>query len=152
MTNTPPKVLIAEDNPGLARVLTFKIKSGGYHPLTCRDGREAWNTFEANRGLVAIISDHEMPYLSGLELFARVREVDAKMPLMLVTGRQLELSQTAVKEELKITQIFGKPFSPGELLAALDQTFAQTHEDGPQGADVVELPCPSSNSHEAVAK
>ncbi len=36
------KVLIAEDNPGLARVLSFKFKSCGFEPITCGNGGEAW--------------------------------------------------------------------------------------------------------------
>ncbi|WP_197454307.1 response regulator [Stieleria varia] len=124
MNTASKKILIAEDNPGLARVLTFKIKSGGYLPLTCGDGREAWSVFEANPDIQAIISDQEMPYLTGIELFHRVRQVNQSIILFLVTGRQLELSQSSISDELNISQIFGKPFSPGALLSTLDAALA----------------------------
>ena len=40
------KILIAEDNPGLARVLSFKFKSTGFEPITCANGKLAWETFQ----------------------------------------------------------------------------------------------------------
>ncbi|MCS7469030.1 response regulator [Stieleria sp. ICT_E10.1] len=122
------KVLIAEDNPGLARVLSFKFKSCGFEPITCGNGGEAWKSF-CDSQIAAVVSDHEMPIMSGIELIERVREMDATLPCFLVTGRQLELSRDPRVAKLKIHTVFGKPFSPGTVVSAVSDAINQ-HASG----------------------
>ena len=124
MSDSSRKILIAEDNPGLARVLSFKFKSCGFTPVTCADGQLAWESFQSQE-VVAVVSDQEMPRLSGVELCTKIREVNADVPLFLVTGRQLELSNTDVVKSLKLSQIFAKPFSPGNVVAAVEHAIAE---------------------------
>lgn len=124
MSESLPIVLIAEDNPCLARVLSFKFRASGYEVLVCADGGEAWTAYESNP-VSAIVSDHEMPVLSGVELFRKVRAANESLPLFLVTGRQLELP-VGIDEELNITEVFGKPFSPGAVIAAVDSAINES--------------------------
>ena len=126
MLESKPVVLIAEDNPGLARVLSFKFKSSGFSPIVCGDGQLAWDAFQSNTP-VAIISDQEMPRMSGVELCRNVRSQDSDIPFILVTGRQLELSTTGVVEELGITKIFGKPFSPADVITAVHDATRESN-------------------------
>lgn len=125
MSESPPKILIAEDNPGLARVLSFKFKTSGFVPVTCADGQLAWEAFQSNE-FAAVISDQEMPRKTGCELCQCIREQNATIPFFLVTGRQLELSNTGVVEELSITECFAKPFSPGNVVAAVEAAIAKS--------------------------
>ena len=111
-------VLIAEDNPGLAKVLSFKFKGSGFTPITCPNGQVAWDSFQEN-DVAAVISDQEMPNLTGVELCRNIRESGSTVPFFLVTGRQLELKATGIEEELSIHQIFGKPFSPAQVVDAV---------------------------------
>jgi DNA-binding response OmpR family regulator len=117
-----PKVLIAEDNPGLARVLSFKFKSCGFTPIVCGDGMLAWEAFQ-NGGFAAVVSDQEMPRMTGVELCRKIRESLSEVPFFLVTGRQLELSSTGIAEELNINRIFSKPFSPQTVIAAVTEAM-----------------------------
>lgn len=133
MPSSKPKVLIAEDNPGLARVLSFKFKTCGFEPITCGNGGEAWESF-CDSKVVAVVSDHEMPIMSGIELIQRVREMDPKMPCFLVTGRQLELSRDPRVVELKIQQVFGKPFSPGTVVTAVTDAVGEPSSPVPPNA------------------
>ena len=121
MTHSP-QVLIAEDNPGLARVLSFKFKSCGFAPIVCGDGMAAWEAFQ-NSEFAAVISDQEMPRMTGVELCRNVRDSGSTIPFFLVTGRQLELSSTGIAEELSISQIFSKPFSPQTVIAAVNEAM-----------------------------
>lgn len=120
-----PIVLIAEDNPGLARVLSFKFKSSGFEPVVCADGQFAWEAFQTNQ-VVAILSDQEMPRMSGVELCRNVRSKDPNVPFFLVTGRQLELASKGLEEELNIRRIFGKPFSPADVVAAVNEAIKES--------------------------
>jgi CheY-like chemotaxis protein len=120
----PSIVLIAEDNPCLARVLSFKFKSCGYTTIVCENGQDAWNAFEAN-SVAAVVSDHEMPKISGVELARQIRAADPKIPFFLVTGRQLELP-AGIAEKLNITRIFGKPFSPADVVSAVGDAIQES--------------------------
>ncbi len=120
-----PIVIIAEDNPGLARVLSFKFKSSGFQPLVCTDGQFAWEAFQNNK-VAAIMSDQEMPRMSGIELCRKVRSVNTDVPFFLVTGRQLELSSQGLEEELSIRRIFGKPFSPNDVVDAVNEAIIES--------------------------
>ncbi|MDG2223811.1 MAG: response regulator [Rubripirellula sp.] len=122
MTN--PLVIIAEDNPGLARVLSLKLKSSGFEPLMCSDGQFAWEAFQDN-SVAAIMSDQEMPRMTGVELCRQVRAIDQDVPFLLVTGRKLELDTKELEEELNICQVFGKPFSPSEVISVLRQAISE---------------------------
>lgn len=117
-----PHVLIAEDNPGLARVLSFKFKTSGFIPIVCGDGMAAWEAFQ-NNDFVAVISDQEMPRMTGVQLCRNIRESESMVPFFLVTGRQLELSSTGIAEELSISEIFSKPFSPQTVIAAVNEAM-----------------------------
>lgn len=121
-------VLIAEDNPGLARVLSFKFRSCGFDPISCANGDEAWELFN-ERQIDALVSDHEMPILSGLELIERVRVIDTKLPCFLVTGRQLELSRDPRVITLGIQEVFGKPFSPGTVVSTVAEAIKKHKAD-----------------------
>ncbi len=110
-----PHVLIAEDNPGLARVLSFKFKSCGFTPLVCKDGMAAWEAFSSGT-FAAVVSDQEMPRMTGVELCRQIRASESTVPFFLVTGRALELSTTGIAEELQINEIFAKPFSPQTVI------------------------------------
>ena len=122
------KILIAEDNPGLARVLSFKFKTSGFVPVTCADGQLAWDAYQAD-DFAAVISDQEMPRMTGCELCRNIRQQNPTMPFFLVTGRQLELANTGVVEELNITECFAKPFSPGNVVAAVETAIAKNAEN-----------------------
>ncbi|MDM4016171.1 response regulator [Roseiconus lacunae] len=115
MTSENKNILLAEDNPGLARVLSFKFLSCGFEPITCADGHSAWCAFEQQE-IAAVVTDHEMPGLSGLELIARVKQVRPDMPCFLVSGRKLELVRDRRVKELGIVDVFGKPFSPSSIV------------------------------------
>ena len=119
MPDSARKILIAEDNPGLTGVLSFKFKACGFTPITCADGQLAWEMFQ-NEDVSAVVSDQEMPRMTGVELCANIREVNANIPLFLVTGRQLELSASDAVAGLNITNIFAKPFSPANVVSAVE--------------------------------
>lgn len=120
-----PTILIAEDNRGLARVLSCKLRTTGMLPTVCRDGTEAWAAFESQRP-TAIISDYQMPGMNGLELAERVRRVASaeEIPFVLVTGRETDLDAVELRSSLGIAAVLAKPFSPTELCELLRSLIA----------------------------
>ncbi len=150
MPNEKRTVLIAEDNPGLARVLSFKFKSSGFTPTTCANGGDAWKAF-CNGQFDAVVTDHEMPVMSGVELFQRIREVSPNLPCFLVTGRQLELSRDPQVLALNVQEVFGKPFSPAKVVAAVAAAITeyQANDQSTAPRDALSAPISATISNSA---
>lgn len=123
MTDQRPLVVIAEDNPGLARVLALTFEKGGFATIIAQDGQAAWEAFQ-DHSIAAVVSDQEMPRMTGLDLCRTIRSIDAHVPFFLVTGRQLEIAGSGVEQELGIQRVFGKPFSPTAVIASVREAIA----------------------------
>lgn len=67
------RILLAEDDPVSRARVDAMVRRLGHESLTASDGEEAWRLFRSERPTV-LISDWEMPGLTGLELCQRVRE------------------------------------------------------------------------------
>ena len=110
------KVIVADDEPHIRHLLALKLQQGGLEVLMAADGAEALELCLSEKPDL-LITDYQMPVLSGLELCQRLRAdpLAARIPAILLTARGFELktSQTA---ELGIDLVMSKPFSPAEML------------------------------------
>lgn len=79
------RVLIVDDNASLLRIYERMLGGLGYEIDLCLDGEEAEQAI-AQRSYDVILSDIDMPKLSGLDLLARVRARDPDVPVVLITG------------------------------------------------------------------
>jgi len=86
-TDTPLKLLIAEDSEDDALLIVRELKSGGYHPQMRRV--ESANEMRAslkNEAWDLIIADHNMPSFDSHEALALAKAHDANTPFILVSG------------------------------------------------------------------
>jgi DNA-binding response OmpR family regulator len=118
MENTRTRVLIVEDNPGLARALEFSFGQAGFEATVRYNGADAWEILKANRFDVLVL-DHEMPGLTGLELCRLVRDSGEhrETPIVMVTGRELELDTARIQAEFNLAAVYPKPYSPRALVS-----------------------------------
>lgn len=110
------RIIIADDEPHIRHVLSLKLEKGGYSVLQAADGQEALELCLAERPDL-LITDYQMPGLSGLELCQqlRARPATRQLPVIMLTARGFDLDE-AQTQELAITAIMSKPFSPAEVL------------------------------------
>ncbi|MGE5192098.1 MAG: response regulator, partial [Deltaproteobacteria bacterium] len=80
------------------------------------NGQEAWGLIVKSPPSL-LITDCTMPHMDGLELCRRIRAIAElrSMPIFLLTARGLELDPVVVTDELRISKMILKPFSPREL-------------------------------------
>ena len=88
-TTTSKTVLLAEDSDFFRAQVKRYLEQDGFRVLDAPDGQEAWETLEENAGTVdAVVTDVEMPRLTGLGLAQRIRGDDrfARLPIIALSS------------------------------------------------------------------
>ena len=122
MSDDVPQILVAEDNSAMANVLRFTLSRAGFEVTLARDGREAWEQANVSH-FDLIVTDHQMPYLTGVELCRLLRKSDAyrEAPILMLTAKRLELDCELIQSHLHVTDIIPKPFSPRHLIECIQR-------------------------------
>lgn len=118
--NTVPclRVLYVEDDPSIRRAVQLLLARLGHRVAVAADGAEGWSSLQAgNHDL--LITDHQMPGLTGLELIRKVRLAGMTMPIIVASG---SLDELPIDELLWLEcgPLLAKPFTAGQLLSAVD--------------------------------
>jgi len=114
------RVLIAEDESGIADTLQYVLRSDGFLPVWCPTAQEALAQFAAQPPAIVIL-DIGLPDMNGFELFKRLQAMSRAgggpdVPMLFLTARNDEIDRV-VGLELGADDYIAKPFSPRELVA-----------------------------------
>jgi two-component system catabolic regulation response regulator CreB len=124
-----PRILIVEDEPGIADTLQYALRTDGFEPAWVATGEEALAQVRAHAPALVIL-DLGLPDLSGFEVFKRLREI-ADVPVVFLTARSDEIDRV-VGLELGADDYVPKPFSPRELVARVRSVLRRSSK--PAGA------------------
>lgn len=117
------KFLIVDDSLTMRRIVANSLKNLGYENFVeAGDGKEALTKLAADDGINFVITDWNMPGLSGLDLIKAIRSNDKllSLPVLMVTTR-------GVKEDIvealnaKVNNYIVKPFTPQVLKEKITQ-------------------------------
>jgi sigma-B regulation protein RsbU (phosphoserine phosphatase) len=114
------RVLVADDDRFWRQRLEEVLGAAGYEVCCADSGDTAWQALEADPEIAILLTDWEMPRLSGLELCRRVRAAERSfyLPILILTSRSNP--QDLVEGlEAGADAFVRKPFEAGELLAQL---------------------------------
>ncbi len=114
MLSQPPRILIVDDEPQIARVLRTGLKTYGYEVRVAADGVSALETF-SDWHPALVVTDLAMPNMDGLDLCRRLRAI-SQLPIIVLSVRG--------EEKIKVEALDAgaddyvtKPFGMDELLA-----------------------------------
>ena len=117
------KILIAEDDPHMLRLLAMWLTRNGHQVTEAVDGQAAQEVLiAANMDL--LVTDFNMPRMTGAELVSWVRaQKSASMPIVMLSSR---CDQSDISAELKPlnVRVHPKPFSPSRLVVEIEQLLA----------------------------
>ena len=84
------RILVADDDPAILRLVSAILEKEGYGVVTARDGREAYKILQGAQAFTAAIFDVVMPHISGPELvrFMKTEKRLMKIPVMMMTAEQ----------------------------------------------------------------
>jgi CheY-like chemotaxis protein len=119
------KVLVVDDEIHIIHVVAIKLRNNGFEVITASNGAEALELACAEEPDI-IVTDFQMPVMTGLELVERIRQNEATKdtPVILLTARSFAIEDQQ-KQDLKISECLSKPFSPKELLRSIEDVLYQ---------------------------
>jgi two-component system chemotaxis response regulator CheY len=120
------RFLVVDDSVTMRRIVVNSLKNLGYENfIEANDGKEALEKLAGDETINFVITDWNMPVLSGLELTKNIRQDArlAKVPILMVTTR-------GVKEDIiealqaRVNNYIVKPFTPHILKEKIDAILA----------------------------
>jgi CheY-like chemotaxis protein len=87
---TSRRILVADDDPAILRLVTAIVEKEGFTVVAARDGREAYKILQTEADFVAGIFDVVMPHIQGPELvrYMKTEKRLMRIPVMMMTAEQ----------------------------------------------------------------
>lgn len=113
------RILLVDDDAMAGELTSAILEELGHEVVFSQDAIDAADQLNADHGFALIISDMNMPMVSGIELFRELREQGCALPFILLTGDQPE---GLLQQEPNLDACLLKDFS---LEESLPQVLAQ---------------------------
>jgi CheY-like chemotaxis protein len=123
--NPPPRILVVEDNVAIRELNTQVLVRSGYQVDAAEDGAAGWEVLHTNN-FDLLITDHDMPRLTGVELVKKARSEHMDLPIILATGT-LPAEDIARHPWLQLAAVLLKPFTTEELLNSVRRALHEAH-------------------------
>jgi DNA-binding response OmpR family regulator len=131
------RILVVEDDAVIRRLNALVLVRSGYQVDAAEDGAAGWEALHTiNFDL--LMTDHDMPGLTGLELVKKVRGARMTLPVILASGT-LHTEEWERHPWLQLAAILLKPFSASQLLETVKEVLraADRAGFGPEGCRAV---------------
>ena len=124
-----PRILVVEDEPAIADTIVYALATDDFEPHWCATGADALAAARQHPAALAVL-DVGLPDMNGFELFKRLQQLDASLPVIFLTARSSEIDRV-VGLELGADDYIGKPFSPRELVARVRTVLRRSQRAAP---------------------
>jgi len=124
------RILVAEDDPHILRVISLWLSRNGHDVLEARNGLAAWDLVQEHHPEI-LITDINMPGMDGLELLERLRGYEhAPRGVVVLTNRwdHREIGEGLGQSGVRVVP---KPFSPTKLAELIEQLDEQASSPTP---------------------
>lgn len=118
------KILIAEDETKIRRLVASFLTREGFRVLEAADGQEAVECFEGTENIILVILDVMMPRLDGYEACRRIRS-QSQVPVLMLTARDSEADEID-GFQCGADEYISKPFSPAILVTRVKSLLRRT--------------------------
>lgn len=115
-------VLIVEDDEGFLEILSDFFRYEGSRVFQARNGQEAL-TLMGTTSVHFVISDIQMPVMTGIELLEKIRAIDPQIPVVLLATGQSKITDAEAKSKGALGLIL-KPFDFESLKEIIKNAFA----------------------------
>jgi len=121
------RFLVVDDSPTMRRIVINALRSFGYDDIVeAADGQEALQKLESEGNIDFVITDWNMPNMTGLELTKAIRSHPkfSNLPILMVTTRGLK-EDILQALQAKVNNYIVKPFTPNILKEKIEKILAK---------------------------
>lgn len=123
------KILIADDEARLRKLIADFLKKEGFHIIEAQDGAEALELFTSASKVDLVILDVMMPYYDGWVVCHQIRKTSS-VPIVMLTAKSEESDQL-FGFEIGADEYIPKPFSPSILVARVKALLRRAENFSP---------------------
>ncbi|WP_372654846.1 response regulator [Halobacteriovorax sp.] len=123
------KILVIDDMATMRKIIKNMLQQIGFKNITeADDGATAWpmiqEALDSPEPYEFIVSDWNMPQMSGLDLLKKVRETEAlkKLPFLMITA-EAEQGNVVIAVKAGVSNFIVKPFSAAVLKEKIEKIF-----------------------------
>jgi CheY-like chemotaxis protein len=128
--DTNRRMLVADDDPAILRLIATILEKENYTVVAVRDGREAYKVLQTDANFTAAILDVVMPHISGPELvrYMKSEERLKRIPVMMMTAEQdPKLSSDSFSAGAMV--FLPKPFTTAQLQIMLQMLIGKKTDE-----------------------
>jgi nitrogen regulation protein NR(I) len=135
------QILVVDDEPNLRRVLSAQLARDGYDVHTAEDGEQAL-TLLGEHHIDLVITDLRMPKVDGMELLRRAVQMDADLPVVMITAHgtvdnAVEALKTGAFDYIT------KPFDQAEVRTIVKKALKTRDLSSVEATRPLEAPAPT---------
>ncbi|HXI19360.1 MAG TPA: response regulator, partial [Chloroflexota bacterium] len=114
------RILIVEDEPGLAEVLSLHLEAAGFETTVCHDGLSAIYELDRTTFRVVLLDLH-LPEVSGFRLIQllKQRADSPRLPVIVITALSFQEAEEVVRAGAD--DFISKPFMPDEVVSRVER-------------------------------
>ena len=118
------KILVAEDEPSLYKLLEFRLNSLGHEILLATDGKQALALVESDRPDLVLL-DVMMPVMGGIEVLRKLKEDESTngIPVIMLSAKGQE-KDIFIGLERGADDYITKPFGFSDLVARINKALS----------------------------
>ncbi len=115
------KILLADDDNGLRRVVQYKLQQKNYEVTAVENGQLALDAVKTQK-FDLVLSDMKMPKLSGIELLEAIKKIQPDLEVILITAHA-DISQAVLAVKIGAFDYLPKPFEDEQLFLAIEKAL-----------------------------
>ncbi|REK77117.1 response regulator transcription factor [Paenibacillus paeoniae] len=133
------RILVVEDEAGIARILQLELEHEGYTVGVANDGRKGYEMASSGEWHLVLL-DVMLPEMSGIEVLRLIRQAGNPVPIILLTARDTVPDKVSGFEH-GANDYITKPFAVEELLARVRNILRifQQYPKEAEGSDLIKL-------------
>ncbi|MCX2162253.1 MtrAB system response regulator MtrA [Corynebacterium auriscanis] len=128
-----PKILVVDDDPAIAEMLTIVLQGEGFDTVVVGDGVEAVKAARENNPDL-ILLDVMLPGMNGVDVCRAIRE-DSTVPIVMLTART-DTVDVVLGLESGADDYVHKPFKPKELVARVRARLRRNTDEKPEKLEI----------------
>jgi DNA-binding response OmpR family regulator len=124
------KILIAEDDPDIARLYELALKSRKHEVLVTQDGEKCLEVYHKVLGLTdltkkhlpfdVVVLDYRMPKKDGMEVAEEILALNAQQRIIFASAFVKDTLEEAIKRLNRVVELIPKPFKINVLVDTIE--------------------------------